>query len=108
MKHTMGPNSSSTLSAVQDDDVQPNAVDLRLGKIFLIRPATFTITEEEKIHRGSVQLTPDRLGYYVLPVGDYEVVMENDIEVGDNEAGWVITRSTLNRNGVFLTSGVGE
>lgn len=32
--------------------------------------------------------------------------MENVIEVGEGEAGWVITRSTLNRNGVFLTSGL--
>ena len=38
--------------------------------------------------------------------GDYEVVMENIIQVGESEAGWVITRSTLNRNGLFLTSGL--
>ena len=32
--------------------------------------------------------------------------MENIITVGEGEAGWVITRSTLNRNGVFITSGL--
>jgi deoxycytidine triphosphate deaminase len=32
--------------------------------------------------------------------------MENIISVGQGEAGWVITRSTLNRNGLFLTSGL--
>ena len=32
--------------------------------------------------------------------------MENIISVGEGEAGWVITRSTLNRNGLFLTSGL--
>ena len=32
--------------------------------------------------------------------------MENKINVGSNEAGWVITRSTLNRNGLYLTSGL--
>ena len=32
--------------------------------------------------------------------------MENIIDVGSGEAGFVITRSTLNRNGVFLTSGL--
>jgi deoxycytidine triphosphate deaminase len=32
--------------------------------------------------------------------------MENIIHVGAGEAGWVITRSTLNRNGLFLTSGL--
>ena len=44
--------------------------------------------------------------YYNLQPGHYEVIMANEIVVGDNEAGWVITRSTLNRNGVFLTSGL--
>jgi deoxycytidine triphosphate deaminase len=32
--------------------------------------------------------------------------MENIINVGEGEAGWVITRSTLNRNGLFITSGL--
>jgi deoxycytidine triphosphate deaminase len=32
--------------------------------------------------------------------------MKNIISVGQGEAGWVITRSTLNRNGLFLTSGL--
>jgi len=106
MKHIAGPNSRSTLTNIYEGDVQPNAVDLRLGKVLLIRPSTFTITEEDKTHRGSVELKLNGDGYYVLQEGHYEVVMENVIEVGDGEAGWVITRSTLNRNGVFLTSGL--
>lgn len=106
MKHISGPDSRSTLTNVQEQDIQPNAVDLRLGKVFFIRPNAFIIDEEQKIHRGSVELSPDKDGYYTLVPGHYEVVMENIIEVGDGEAGWVITRSTLNRNGVFLTSGL--
>lgn len=106
MKHIQGPNSRSSLTNVQEPDVQPNAVDLRLGKVFFIRPATFVIDEQQKTHRGSVELTPGQDGYYTLQEGHYEVVMENTIEVGEKEAGWVITRSTLNRNGVFLTSGL--
>lgn len=106
MKHIQGPNSRSSLTNVQEPDVQPNAVDLRLGKVFFIRPGTFIIDEEQKTHRGSVELTPGADGYYTLQEGHYEVVMENVIEVGEGEAGWVITRSTLNRNGVFLTSGL--
>ena len=106
MKHIMGPESRSTLSNVQEGDVQPNAVDLRLGKVFKMSQSTFIIDEKQKTHRGSYEMKPDPLGYYNLPEGHYEVVMENMIVVGDDEAGWVITRSTLNRNGVFLTSGL--
>lgn len=107
MKHILGPTSTSSLSGVKDGDVQPNAVDLRVGKIFKIKcDDMFIISEDNKTHRGSEQLHPDKDGWYHLIGGAYEVVMENEIEVGDGEAGWVITRSTLNRNNVFLTSGL--
>lgn len=106
MKHIMGPNSKSSLTEVCDGDTQPNAVDLRLGKVFRIKDAVFEVSNEHKKHRGSEEIQPDADGYYNLQPGQYEVVMENIIHVGEGEAGWVITRSTLNRNGCFLTSGL--
>ena len=106
MKHILGPGSTSTLSGVQAGDSQPNAVDLRLGKVFKINDSVFEVSNDHKIHRGSIEIEPDSEGFYNLPTGHYEVIMENIIDVGQNEAGWVITRSTLNRNGVFLTSGL--
>ena len=106
MKHILGPSSKSKLTNVQDGDSQPNAVDQRLGKVFYIREELFLIDENTKKHRGTLEIQPDEEGYFNLKVGSYEVVMENIIHVGEGEAGWVITRSTLNRNGVFLTSGL--
>lgn len=101
-----GKVARSTLTQIQDGDVQPNAVDLRLGKVMAIEDKTFTIDEDRKIHRGSKEIELERDGYYNLAPGSYEVIMENKIEVGPDEAGFVITRSTLNRNGCFLTSGL--
>ena len=106
MKHIMGKASNSSLTAVQEGDVQPNAVDLRLGKVFKIKDDVFEISNEHKKHRGSEEIEPGPDGYYTLVPGSYEVVMENIITVGEGEAGWVIIRSTLNRNGCFLTSGL--
>ena len=106
MKHILGPNSKSTLTQVQDGDSQPNAVDLRLGKVFKIQPNLFELSNDHKKHRGTEELLPDGEGFFTLHPGSYEVVMENIIQVGENEAGWVITRSTLNRNGCFITSGL--
>lgn len=107
MKHIMGPTSLSSLSGVKEGDSQPNAVDLRLDKVFKInKSSVFTLSEDEKVHRGSFPVPTDADGWYHLSEGSYEVIMENTIEVGDGEAGWVITRSTLNRNNVFLTSGL--
>jgi deoxycytidine triphosphate deaminase len=106
MKHILGSTSKSTLTEVAQGDSQPNAVDLRLGKVFKILPAVFEISNDHKKHRGSEELLPDGEGYFTLYPGAYEVVMENIIHVGEGEAGWVITRSTLNRNGCFITSGL--
>ena len=106
MKHIKGKNSRSILTGVQEGDVQPNAVDLRLSKVFAIKTNVFELTNDTKKHRGSVEVLPDEEGFFNLEPGSYEVVMENEIGVGDNEAGWVITRSTLNRNGIFVTSGL--
>lgn len=107
MKHIMGPSSKSSLTAVQEGDVQPNAVDLRLGKVFKINAENdFEISNEHKKHRGSHEVAPDKDGFFYLEPGHYEIVMENIIHVGEGEAGWVITRSTLNRNGCFITSGL--
>ena len=92
---------------VQEGDSQPNAVDLRVDKIYKIKEEPFEISNDHKKHRGTdYEIQPDRDGYFFLQPGHYEVVMENIIRVGEGEAGWVITRSTLNRNGLFLTSGL--
>lgn len=106
MIHIESENSKSKLTNVTATDVQPNAVDLRVAKIYSINNDVFIIDEEQKKHRGSIILEPDYDGYWTLMPGTYEIVMENIIEVGEDEAGWVITRSTLNRNGCFITSGL--
>lgn len=106
MIHVSDPLSASNLTNVQTEDIQPNAVDLRIDKILQISSSPFVIDEQHKSHRLTVPIDPDASGYWHLDPGVYEIVMQNEITVGDNEAGWVITRSTLNRNGVFITSGL--
>ena len=106
MKHIGSSSTATTLSNVCKEDIQPNAVDLRLDKVFRINTSEFMIDNEKKIHRGTHELDPNGDGYFTLFPGSYEIVMENIIHVGQGEAGWVITRSTLNRNGCYITSGL--
>ena len=107
MIHIQSNKTSSSLTNVQQVDIQPNAVDLRIDKVFdIVKNKVFLIDEDHKVHRGSVELNPDKDGYWHLNPGTYEIVMENIINVGEGESGWVISRSTLNRNGVFITSGL--
>lgn len=104
--HLANPFTSSSLSEITEEQVQPNAVDLRVDQIRTMNDSIFQIDEEDKIHRGSTQVIPDDDGYFNLEDGTYEIIMEGIITIGSDEAGWVITRSTLNRNGCFITSGL--
>ena len=107
MKNIYSTNTRSELSNVNETiDVQPNAVDLRLGRVFMLTSTPFKISNEEKIHRELVEIHPSKDGYFNLGVGYYNIEYENKIKVAEGEAGYVITRSTLVRNGVYLTTGL--
>jgi len=100
------------LSHTEEDDVQPNAVDIRLDKVWQISNETFTLSDSHKGHRGSEELSftrhfPDHEGEWIdLYPGSYEFTARGTVLVPPGFAGWVVTRSTLNRNGVFITSGL--
>lgn len=105
MMHLASPDSKSSLSKFDDDQVQPNAIDLRVDKIFQTYGQVFVISEDEKTHRESREIHPTD-GWWRLDEGSYEIIMEGIVSIADDEAGWVITRSSLNRNGCFITSGL--
>jgi len=105
MIHIVSDGSESTITNVQDGDSQANAVDIRLNKVLKINDDLFEISNNHKNHRSSTPVEVDADGYYNLDIGAYEVTMENLVGIAEGEGGWVITRSTLNRNGLFLTTG---
>ena len=106
MVHIASQSTSSSLSEFTDEQVQPNAIDLRVAKVFEMDKHAFVIDEDKKVHRGAHEIQPDGDGYWHLENGCYEIIMEGVVSIGEDEAGWVITRSTLNRNGLFITSGL--
>lgn len=113
MLHIASESSNSSLSHVTDKQIQPNAVDVCLDRVFRIPDHEFYLIGGKKSHRSESVLNPKRLelntgrnDVFILPVGHFEVIMKGTVTVGEGEAGWIITRSTLNRNGLFLTSGL--
>jgi len=108
MKHIMSKfvSHEELLTNVQEGDSQPNAVDLRVDKIFKLKDKAFELLGDKKVHRGSEEIEPTPDNKWVLGPGTYEIIMENIVKIPEGYAGWVITRSTLNRNGLFLTSGL--
>lgn len=109
MKHIMTSHPTSFLTAVQNGDIQPNAVDLRLGRVFRFKDGynVFRISENDKMHRHVAEIEiKEYQDYFVLQEGSYQITFANTITVGPDDAGWVITRSTLIRNGVYIVSGL--
>lgn len=99
------PESTTTLSNIDEKCVQQAAVDLRLDKVWgMIGP--FTIDETSKAMRQTHEIEADVDGWYLLPEGPYEVSFDHDIAIGEDEAAIIVTRSTLVRNGVILASGL--
>lgn len=106
-------NSTSALSTFENGDVQPNAVDIRVDKMFRSN-GIFVLTEDVKMHRPvREELRPGPWTFdgrifngWLLHPGVYEFTAKGTVKVGPDEAGYVIVRSTLNRNGCFITSGL--
>ena len=105
MIHLASRTTQSNLNRFTKDQVQPNAIDLRVESIHQKAPKPFAIDEDEKLHRGILSC-PMKDDYFLLENGVYEIIMQGIVTIGPNEAGYVITRSTLNRNGLFITSGL--
>ncbi len=104
--HIKGNKTNSFLSFVTPEMVQPNAVDLKLLSVWSMH-GCFTLDEDNKKHRHKIEVQPDDEGYFHLKEGQsYEISFDHDVRIGDDEAGFVIVRSTLNRNGCFITSGL--
>jgi dUTP pyrophosphatase len=106
MLHISGSACKSSITNVLEQDVQPNAVDVRLDKVFRIKNSVFILDEQTKTNRGTEQLLPDSWGYFELPIGSYEVVMKNMVTIASGEAGHLKPRSTLVRNAIRLETGL--
>lgn len=86
---------------------QPNAVDVSVESVYKIGSEQFVLTKDNnKTHRTSQKIEPDDEGFWVLAPGAYEVITEAEVAVANGECGFVISRSTLVRNGCFVCSGI--
>ena len=93
------------ITNIDSDCKQPNAVDLRLDSIERINDSTFTLTETRKETRRLTKML-ERDGVYRLQKGSYQFETLHRVVIPEGMAGWLIARSTLNRNGIFITSGL--
>jgi deoxycytidine triphosphate deaminase len=108
------------ITGIKDEDVQvqPNAIDFTLDRLFSISDNEFIICadpanpfKEMKQMRGGAELSPypDRrsgIQFFNLDTGSYDILSDVYVEVPEGMACLLVTRSTFVRNGLFLVSGL--
>ena len=119
------PLNSHTLffPSLTEKQIQPNGVDLCVEKVFRRNEDTKTFVlsvqknkcmsvwlEELPLMNGlaldpTCLLNGGEVGWQLTP-GYYVVEMASTVRIGENEAGFVLPRSSLIRNGVTLYSGL--
>lgn len=103
------PTSAKTqiINVREETDYQPNAVDVRVAKILQFTTQHAVLTESSKKYRETSELVLQSDGtWYLPPNQSFELVFESSVNIAEGEAGWLVPRSTLNRNGIKLTSGL--
>ena len=95
-------------NAVLDKEcIQPNAVDLKLSRVWKINDDEFYLSQKDKRHRSTTELKLDLTNQFQLQKDcSYQFETEHYVIIPTGYAGWLIARSTLNRNGIFITSGL--
>lgn len=92
--------------------ISPNAIDFTLDRLFNITFTSFHISEEGKQMRGGEEVVPitPRNGepdYWKLNANSvYDGMSNIYVKLPEGVAAQLIIRSTFNRNGIFLTSGL--
>ncbi|MFB6284761.1 MAG: deoxyuridine 5'-triphosphate nucleotidohydrolase [Halobacteria archaeon] len=89
---------------VNEDAVQPNGVDLSVGKIY--RHEGRSVVKEGEYELPDRVELDDKEGFYELEPGGYTVEYGEVIEIPEDHAGFIYPRSRLMRCGGMLFSAV--
>ena len=92
------------LKNVDEKNIQPNAVDITADQLWKVAQHDADITT--KRHRNRNEVGQNEKGSWNLYQGVYDFASESYIEVPEGMVGWLRTRSTLNRNGILVHSGL--
>ena len=99
---------TTNISVLPDENIQPNAVDLNIDRVWEIGTDEFYIGIDKKQHRKDTkEIFQDSTGEWLLEAGKkYQFDTSHWVAIPEGFAGWLIPRSTLNRNGISITSGL--
>lgn len=115
--HPAGHTLLNTVSDLDPKCIQMNAVDIRVSELRRIddyehpysdyHNQLFEISDEHTVHKMKSQPIPTNdEGYWVIDRGAYEFTSPHFVTVPSGYCGYLITRSSFNRNGIFIISGL--
>jgi len=98
----------------QQKCIQPNALDFTVDRLFVVDRGLFIINEDKKRMRGGPELEAKSVffeygtdPFWELQANEvYDGMSDFYVTVPEKVAAMLIVRSTFNRNGIFLTSGL--
>ena len=93
------------ISGVDPGNVQPNAIDVTADRIFQMNEDNvFEISKRDKMHRNRSEY--DNPNIWRMMPGVYDFLSNVYVDVPEGVVGWLVTRSSFNRNGMFVQSGL--
>lgn len=110
LKHVASRKTKTNVYPVDDKMIQPNAVDLRIAHIYRHDTGVLRLDGDMKCPIQQIEILPEKLFddsdelYWDLGHGYYVLKFEQRVKMGPKEAGFVVPRSTLMRNGVLIYS----
>ena len=100
------PNGQAKTKLTEVDEAmeQMHCLDVRIAKLYELH-GDFALSEDVKVHRSQIEVHPDESGWFNLkPNTTYAFDTKHKVEMAKGEAGWIISRSTLTRNGLLAGS----
>jgi len=100
------------LRGISEEFIQPNAIDIPINELWKMKSnSTFYLFRNSKKHRQRTKVQPlnfidSEQPVWILKTGVYDYFSKAYVEMPEGIVGWIVTRSTLNRNGVFIHSGL--
>lgn len=104
---------------IQEDNIQPNGIDFTLDHLSTISGEPCAIVDYQdpgqkslKIMRSTLEQEPKWIQEYqqyawcLFPNKTYDGMSDLYLDLPEDVSAFIITRSTLNRNQIFITSGL--
>lgn len=98
---------------VPKESIQPNAVDITLDQVFRLLDVEVKISKDSAMMRDRKVMHPSHSSYgietapyYKFKPGQYQFESNIGCDLPQGVVGWIVARSTLNRNGIFIVSGI--